>query len=151
MMQHDKSPKRRKKKVVDLTKFNIKCSLRDRADIVWSPGSDRLPQKANLAWYSRNPTQSQQILCKVGCRCAFLFVSMEFNTEFHSWFEPWRSGALRGSTWPLSCTYLSAERFSAVLGAVFFSPFGRFIALHHCPILSIGCVTTWWFSMRCRE
>ena len=45
-------------------------------------------------------------------------------------FESGRSGALRGSTRPLSCTYLSAERFSAVLSNFFFPAFGRFFLLH---------------------
>ena len=79
------------------TEFTMKSILRDCTGIVWSPGSDGEPQEANLAWNSGNTAQIHQIWCKIGCRSAFLVVSIEFNTEFQCWINFWRFGALNVS------------------------------------------------------
>mgnify|MGYP004401736517 CR=1 FL=1 len=62
----------------------------------WSDLAPQRPSERQIPKHSRNPTQSQQMLCKVGCRCAFLFVSMEFNWVSQLILVFDRSGAPRG-------------------------------------------------------
>ena len=120
MVSHDNSPKRRGKKT---TNYTIKSILRDCTDIVWSPGSDREPQEANLAWNSGNTVQIPQVWCKIGCRSAFL-LSIEFNTVFQCWIEFWLFGALNGSHGLYHALTYQEIDFQRVWGHLFFRRLG---------------------------